>query len=122
MSKHLKIPWQSLQSGIYTTAKYYQKSGIYVLRKVRIGTIPELSCAKWKFLLCAEQFRNCSCAKWESGQSENIYLSCIRNYSETFMVRFRTINTFFILDRTFHLLLVFSPAQNMTKRFLADLF
>ena len=25
---------------------------IYVLRKVRIGTIPESSCAKWEFSLC----------------------------------------------------------------------
>ena len=25
---------------------------IYVRRKVRIGTIPELSCAKWEFSLC----------------------------------------------------------------------
>ena len=53
---------------------------IYVLRKVRIWTIPESLCAnwdfltwrtEWEFLLCAVQFRNCPCAKWESGQSEN---------------------------------------------------
>ena len=25
---------------------------VYVRRKVRIGTIPELSCAKWEFSLC----------------------------------------------------------------------
>ena len=58
----------------------------YVLRKVRIWTIPESLCAKWEFpnwqtewefLLCAVQFRNCSCAKWESGQSENrIFVIC----------------------------------------------
>ena len=59
---------------------------IYVLRKVRIWTIPESLCAKWEFLnwrteweflLCAVQFRTCPCAKWESGQSENrIFVIC----------------------------------------------
>ena len=59
---------------------------VYVLRKVRIWTIPELLCAKWEFLnwadrweflLCTVQFRNCPCAKWESGQSENrIFVIC----------------------------------------------
>ena len=29
-----------------------KKKDIYVRRKVRIGTIPELSCAKWEFSLC----------------------------------------------------------------------
>ena len=28
------------------------KMYVYVLRKVSIGTIPELSCAKWEFSLC----------------------------------------------------------------------
>ena len=54
---------------------------IYVRRKVRIGTIPELSCAKWEFSLCPpipELYRTILelrkrymlkidkvCAKWE---------------------------------------------------------
>ena len=33
-------------------------SGIYVLRKVRIGTILELSCSKWEFSLC------CAIPEW----------------------------------------------------------
>ena len=35
---------------IFFPTIYYQ--GVYVRRKVRIGTIPELSCAKWEFSLC----------------------------------------------------------------------
>ena len=32
---------------------------------------------EWEFFLCAVQFRNCPCAKWESGQSENrIFVIC----------------------------------------------
>ena len=34
-----------------TIAKFILHS-IYVRRKVRIGSIPELSCAKWEFSLC----------------------------------------------------------------------
>ena len=42
--------------GMYVLACIYDIGpgvyGIYVPRKVRIGTIPELSCAKWEFSLC----------------------------------------------------------------------
>ena len=37
-------------SFIYIIAKCTMR--MYVRRKVRIGTIPELSCAKWEFSLC----------------------------------------------------------------------
>ena len=30
----------------------FENKSLYVRRKVRIGTIPELSCAKWEFSLC----------------------------------------------------------------------
>ena len=35
-----------------TAAVFGFSTIIYVRRKVRIGTIPELSCAKWEFSLC----------------------------------------------------------------------
>ena len=31
-------------------------NNVYVLRKVRIGTILELSCAKWEFSLCRAKY------------------------------------------------------------------
>ena len=55
----------------------YKLNDVYFLRKVDIGTIAQRGNSHFvvqsvnSYVLCARQFRKCSCAKWESGQSEN---------------------------------------------------
>ena len=43
---------ESENASMYVSKGILCFKNIYVLRKVRIGTIPELSCAKWEFSLC----------------------------------------------------------------------
>ena len=45
--------YSTFESPIYRCASSVQNDdNIFVRRKVRIGTIPELSCAKWEFSFC----------------------------------------------------------------------
>ena len=43
---------ERLKMGVFLLKKFPVVIIEYVLRKVRIGTIPEFSCAKWEFSLC----------------------------------------------------------------------
>ena len=53
LSKVTWNQWVSLDD-VYSHKWCPSETLVNVLRKVRIGTIPELSCAKWEFSLCIE--------------------------------------------------------------------